>query len=98
LFRNVHGNPWTRNAVTQRFEHIRSRLGLGPEASAYSFRHLFATTALESGVQIATVAELMGHRDTTMVSRIYSHLAGRATHLKHALANVRPEPAMDRGE
>ena len=39
-----------------------------PRYSLYTFRHSWCTRALERGVDAVTVATLMGHRDTTMIS------------------------------
>lgn len=90
LFRNMRGRPWTRNAIIYRFVRARKKHGFGGEATAYALRHLYATDALENNVQIATVAELMGHADTKMVARVYSKLKSRSGHLRDAAAKVRP--------
>ena len=89
LLRNLDGLPWTRFSTKSRFFRIRENLGMGPEATAESYRHLFATDALESGVPIASAAELMGHTSTAMLSRHYSKLADRHAHLKSELGKVR---------
>lgn len=60
----------------------------GPKYCLYNFRHSFATRALESGLDAVTVAELMGHADTRMLSRVYQHLFQRPTHLKNALNQI----------
>jgi integrase len=39
-----------------------------------NFRHTWCHNALKSGLDVLTVATLMGHADTTMVAKIYSHL------------------------
>jgi integrase len=91
LFRNTKGGPWTRHLVAHRFGRLRRRLGFGPEATAYSLRHQYITDALEQGVPIATVAELVGHKDTNMISRVYSKLSQRRRHLKDAAGKVRPD-------
>jgi integrase len=98
LFVNRLGNPWTRNATACRFAQIRKKLGYGPEATAYSLRHLYATDALDRGVPIATVAELMGHRDTAMISKVYSKLRDRSGHLRDAAATIRPGSVTPSGD
>lgn len=45
------------------------------ELSYHSFRHLFATRCIESGVDLPTVARWMGHSDGgALLARMYFHL------------------------
>lgn len=47
----------------------------------YSLRHSFATVALQSGLDGLTVAILLGHRDPSMLARVYQHMAHNPQHL-----------------
>lgn len=52
------------------------RSGIAKQASCHTFRHSFATHVLESGYDIRTVQELLGHRDVSTTMR-YTHVLNR---------------------
>ena len=83
LFRNVRGNPWTKYAVCNRMH--RLSFATGRKMAMYDARHGFATRKLVQGHDHLTIAELMGHRDGTMISQVYGHLDRQIDHLKKAL-------------
>jgi len=94
VFVNDRGRPWTVNAIHLRLVRLRRKLGLADDITSYTIRHSYGTHAVLNGVDLATLAELMGHVDTTMVSSVYVHLAGQTEHLKNAArkAVTRPSP------
>jgi len=51
--------------------------------SLYALRHSWATNALRNGVDPLTVAILMGHKDPSMLARVYQHLAHSPEHMRN---------------
>lgn len=72
--------PHLHETVTQRAVHAAARAvgrgGSSKHITCHTFRHSFATHLLESGADIRTMQELLGHRsrETTM---IYTHVPNR---------------------
>jgi len=68
-----HLNPRT---IQKSVKEAIKKSGINKHASCHTFRHSFATHLLESGYDIRTVQELLGHADvnTTM---IYAHVLNK---------------------
>lgn len=71
LLRNKIGKPWRKNTVVCRCDKLSERLGF--RLKAYYLRHTFATNALIRGVDPMVVGKLMGHKDASMVYKVYGH-------------------------
>ena len=56
---------------------------IAPRYSLYALRHSWATNALKRGVDPLTVALLMGHKDPSMLARVYQHLSHSPEHMRH---------------
>lgn len=83
LFRNARGTAWNKYSICNRMDRLSARIG--KRLAMYDARHGFATRKLVQGHDHLTVAELMGHRDGTMLARVYGHLDRNVGHLKKAL-------------
>ena len=83
LFRNCDGLPWSTEAINCAFCRVQKKLDV--KYCLTAFRHSFAHRMLRSGVDALTVSVLMGHSDTTTLSRVYSHLTQAPDYLMTAL-------------
>jgi integrase len=71
VFLNTRGDPWTKGAVVCVLKRLRAKTGI--DATAYAYRHSYATRALERGYGVAEVAEILG-TSIEIISRNYAHL------------------------
>lgn len=66
------------------------RLGI-PRISPNDLRRTFASWLVQGGAPLKLVADLLGHRTTAMVEKVYGHL--RAEHYRQAVDSL-PSPAV----
>lgn len=68
----IRGN-WTNEGLRQMLTKQCERAGL-PRINPHAIRHLFGTKALNDGIRLETVSDLMGHHDPSFTRRVYAEL------------------------
>jgi integrase len=91
LFRRMNGNAFGKVNFVDRFIKLRRRLKM-PHLTAYSYRHTFATEMLKAGMDVDSLAELMGN--SAVVIRLhYSHLLADVKGLREKLERFKTAAA-----
>ncbi|MCT4552473.1 MAG: tyrosine recombinase XerC [Alphaproteobacteria bacterium] len=74
LFLGARGMRLTARVAQRDFEKVRNYLGLPDETTPHSLRHSFASDMLNSGVDLRTVQELLGHSSLS-TTQIYTTIS-----------------------
>jgi integrase len=84
VFLTHRKTPWNRSNLSLRVRRLRAIAFIPDDAKLYGLRHGFGTRSIHNGVDLKTLAELMGH-STTRMTEHYVHLAGQQAHLAAAM-------------
>ncbi|MFR5892481.1 MAG: site-specific integrase [Bacilli bacterium] len=69
---SANGSSVSVRSYQRSFELLLKRLNI-PHKGFHSLRHTFATRALECGMDIKTLAEILGHKNPTVTLNRYAH-------------------------
>lgn len=67
-----HGKPVSVRSYQRSFELLLKKLGI-PHRGFHSLRHTFATRAIECGMDVKTLSEILGHKNPTVTLNRYAH-------------------------
>jgi integrase len=91
VFTSMEGRPLRRFDVARALRNTVRALGL-PPATVHGLRHLAGSLALEGGAPLPQVSRHLGHADTGITARVYSHALENGRGVVHAL-----DAALQRG-
>lgn len=80
-FQSRSKKPLSRGAIYERVRTYSRRAALSKRVSPHRIRHSFATHLVHSGVDLATLRDLLGHRQITS-TQVYLHVT--AEDMRHA--------------
>lgn len=83
VFLNSEGCRWSTRALCKNWRKITKKASLPKDAKLYGCRHTYATQAIINGVDVATLAELLGHRHIA-TTQIYTHVGSHSPHMMAA--------------
>ena len=69
---SASGNPVSVRSYQRSFELLLKKLKI-PHKGFHSLRHTFATRALECGMDVKTLSEILGHKNPTITLNRYTH-------------------------
>jgi len=87
LFVNKHGQRLSTRSVRRKMDKYLKIAGLDPAISPHTLRHSFATHMLNSGADLRSVQELLGHQSLS-TTQVYTHLT--TDRLKEVYDNAHP--------
>jgi len=87
LFVNKHGSRLSTRSVRRKMDKYLKMAGLDPLISPHTLRHSFATHMLNSGADLRSVQELLGHQSLS-TTQIYTHLT--TSRIKEIYENAHP--------
>ena len=73
---NQRGRPLSPQSVRRIINKYLNRIGVSNHVTPHMFRHTFATSLLEAGMDIRYIQSLLGHSSIS-ITQIYTHVEGK---------------------
>lgn len=94
IFTNELGKHLTHSNVYKHFKKIAESIGI-PDARFHDLRHTYAVAALQSGDDIKTVQESLGHHTAAFTLDVYGHVTEKmrkesAARMENFINSVKP--------
>lgn len=67
-----HGEPISTRTYQRNFEMLLNKLHI-PHKGFHALRHTFATRAIECGMDVKTLSEILGHKNAAITLNRYTH-------------------------
>ena len=74
IFINKYGHRLSSRGVARICKKYFLKVGITNAASPHSFRHTFATHLLDTGIDLRTIQEMLGHVNLS-TTQIYTHMS-----------------------
>jgi integrase len=74
VFCTEFGKPYDPRNIQTFLDRITNKIGI-PHVNTHALRHAFATRALESGISLKVVSEMLGHSSIQITADTYCHVS-----------------------
>ena len=78
VFVNPDGGMWRPESYGKRFQRYVKKLGL-PPIGLHGLRHTFATAALDAGVPLKVLSQILGHSRIEITADVYQHVTAETS-------------------
>jgi len=86
VFLRADGKPWGKNHQSRPIQDACEAARIDPAVTFHDLRHTYASMLAQQGVDLLSIAKLLGHADTRITARHYAHLCDDT--LRNAVARL----------
>src|SRR5699024_8647337 len=86
VFQRKNGYPYTTQNVYYRMKRVLKLIKIKKKLTPHSFRHTHITMLAESGTDLSTIMERVGHVDPNTTLKVYTHITDKMK--KKSIKNI----------